>query len=162
MDFRGKICLGLALITLVLLIGYIGLLHQWAPPIPSDMPSLVKKNFEMEGKVAAASAIQEQTGLLTTLLLAVTAFFAFAISKHLDTFKNPMGAAVLLAAVYCVPLAVQTLCAYGTYRTIAIQLDGGYFFLSRVSDLILWQTRCLIICVVLSCGAFFWRCFATT
>jgi hypothetical protein len=149
----GKLCVFAAATILVALAIYISALHQWAPFLPEVIPPGAK-DVRMDAKVGVASAIQETVGLLTTLSLAITAFFAFAVSKDLEKTDNSLGIGLLLTAVYSVPLTIGNLNAYEIYRAIALQLDSGYFFIKPLSSSILWQTWCLIGCVVVSLFAF--------
>jgi hypothetical protein len=146
-----------AVAILGLLVLYIFVVHQWAEVLPAVAPARAK-DVAIDGKVGAASAIQEAIGFLTTLSLATTAFFAFSISKNFEK-KSDMGPSLLLVAIYCAPLAVGSLYAYETYRAIALQLDQDSFYLQILSPLVLYQTRCLIVCVFVSLFAFGLRCY---
>jgi hypothetical protein len=132
--------------------------HQWADVLPAVAPPRVK-DVPIDGKIGSASAIQETIGLLTALFLATTAFFAFSVGNNFEHKTGwKMGLSLLLVAIYSVPLTVGSLYAYETYRAIALQLDQDAFYLQVLSPLVLWQTRCLIACVVVSLIAFAWRC----
>ena len=132
--------------------------YSWAAVLPDVIPPGFK-DVRLDARVGVTSAMQETVGLLTTLLLAVTALFAFSIGDMLDEWKDKMAFAIVLAAVFSWPLTIGILTAYEIYRAIALQLDAGYLFLQPLSNLLARQTACLITCLALSAGAFGWRCW---
>lgn len=156
MAFWGKCLAGLAVVIFVLL-GWYVFHYSWAPILPDVIPPEMK-DAHIDAKVGVSSAVQETVGLLTTLLLAVTAFFAFAVSDKLEKINNAMSISILLCAIYSVPLTLGALSAYEAYRSIALQLDLGYLFVQPLSNLLARQTGCLVVCIALSLATFCWRC----
>jgi hypothetical protein len=156
MNAWGKCLLVLSIAVFLYLAWYV-YQYSWAAVLPDVIPSGIKDQ-RIDAKVGVSSAIQETVGLLTTLLLAVTAFFAFSIGDKLDEWRDKMAVAIVFCAVYSWPLTIGILSAYEIYRAIALQLDGGYLFLQPLSNLLARQTECLILCLAVSVVAFGWRC----
>src|ERR1700751_1119393 len=108
----GKFFIAVAVVILLILAAYV-VLHSWAPVVPEVIPPGLK-DLHMDARAGVASAVQETVGLITTLLLAVTAFFAFSVSDRLDTANDTMAKAILLCAVYSAALTIGALTAYET------------------------------------------------
>ena len=152
-----KLLIVLALVIFGAGTWYVFQYHSWVAVLPEVIPPGMK-DARIDAKVGVSSAVQETVGLLTTLSLAITALFAFAIGEKLEKLNNEMAISVFVCALYSLPLTIGALTAYETYRAIALQLDMGYLFIQPLSNLLARQTWCVVACVALALAAFCWRC----
>ena len=147
-----KLLVVLALVIFCALVWYVFEHYSWAAVLPEVIPPGMK-DTRIDAKVGVSSAVQETVGLLTTLLLAITALFAFAIGDKLEKLNNDMAISILLCALYSASLTIGALAAYENYRAIALQLDAGYLFIQPLSNLLARQTWCVVACVALALAA---------
>jgi hypothetical protein len=143
-------------VEVILLIAYLTFFYQFPEAyIPQKVPS-----GNMDVHAVTASALQSNADLLVTIAIALTALFGFSISNFIqnDTIIRDIG--VVLMTLFGFSLTFVFVYAYGVYHAIVIQTEHDEFRIDKIDPLVNSETHFVMLCAVLSVGAFCWRCTA--
>ncbi|MEY9325479.1 hypothetical protein [Sinorhizobium fredii] len=140
-------------IAIIIAIGILIFVYEHDPMLALPSPKGPKvPTEEVTMRLAAADVMKEIVGYLTSLTIALAAVAAFLVKDGLGAGPVLRSFNIVLASLVTYYLIKSLLLAYDAYGMIAIQLSEGYFFISRVQELISAQAQKLVIALALTTG----------
>lgn len=125
--------------------------HEPMLALPDPRGTKVPES-DVEMRVAAADILKEIVGYIASLTLTLAAVAAFLVKDGFGAGAFRKSFNIVLAASVAYYLIKSLLFAYDAYGMIAIQLSEGYFYISRVQQVISSQAQTLVIALVLTTG----------
>ncbi|WP_034850802.1 hypothetical protein [Sinorhizobium sojae] len=138
-------------ITLIIAIGTIIYVINHEPMLALPDPKGTKvPESDIATRVAAADIVKETVGYIASLTVALAAVAAFLVKDGFGAGAFQKSCNIVLTASVAYYLIKSLLFAYDAYGMIAIQLSEGYFYISRVQQVISSQAQTLLIALVLT------------
>ncbi|MCK3776443.1 hypothetical protein MZK49_06840 [Ensifer sesbaniae] len=140
-------------IAMIIAIGTIIYVINHEPMLALPDPKGTKVlEADIATRLAAADIAKETVGYITSLTVALAAVAAFLVKDGFGVGAFRKSFNIVLAASVAYYLIKSLLFAYDAYGMIAIQLSEGYFYISRVQQVISSQAQTLLIALVLTTG----------
>ncbi len=114
-------------------------------PRGAEVPT---ENAQM--RLAAADVMKDAVGYIVSLTVALAAAAAFLVKDGFGTGAFCKASNIIFAALIASCIIKSLLFAYDAYEMIAIQLSEGYFYLSRVQQVVTSQAQALLIALGLT------------
>ncbi len=129
--------------------------HEATTALPRDIPSSIEPYKYAEYTLASADAVKDVVGLVITIALGLTAVVGFAIR---DGLGNSCVVRFLSLAGVCAFVFLITrifVLGYDCYAAIATQLDRGFYFITRLEQIVLLQAESVVLAALIALLLFF-------
>lgn len=141
--------LAIAIAGFIAIITFI-LVHEAPAALPQAIPPDIQRYEQLDAKIGATDSLKDIVNMFFGLSLALTAVVGFIIKEGLGSYCIQRGINMVLISIYGYFLVRVIVYAYDIYGMIAIQLEFGYLFSSRIQGLIVIQARSVLICTILA------------
>lgn len=126
----------IAIAIVVMLINFL-VFHEKLPSLPEVLTEDIKAEAfkNMDSKIASADSLKALVDLYVTLSLGLTALVGFALKDGFGRRAIVEALETLLLSSFVYFLVRLYVYANETFGTIAIQIDSGHLFVSRLDRL---------------------------
>jgi hypothetical protein len=140
---KSEVWVGRCLALLILILVFVFLVfHQPKSTLNPDDPKALQFQH-MESRESAAANVREALSLILTVTFGLAAMVGFSLSGGFGSGPHRQAVMPILTSIFIYFVTRTLVYSYDAYTAMAIQFEAGFFFVTRVEELVLPAARSL-------------------